>query len=359
MRIALLALAASVAIHLAALSVLVLLPAEPVVRPPAESRPIVVELREVPAPSTGVPALGAAVRRGMTHRRDRGGTPPSRPSGAAAPSHGVTSDERAEGLALAPSERTPDLRVRLPALAPEAATDGETHSAPPGDALRESLRDLAGRSRVESGMVHPYYRDVGHALLGAWDAERAVKKQGLSGYVAQARDNVVDFGRSWHRAAKSFARTGAPDVVDGSSARMKELSGLPAGPASDALVRTEVLRQLRIAFSEGHVTTVRVTQAADGHLLSLELVSPSKDPEIDRAALADVRAAAQTLPVPPPEALRGRTRLVSIWELEVEVSITPPIPVVSVELDEVLGLTDVRVPLDRRVWKRIRLAAAD
>lgn len=40
-----------------------------------------------------------------------------------------------------------------------------------------------------------------------------------------------------------------------------------------------------------------------------------------------------------------------------EISITPPLPVVEVEFDEVLGLKDLRLPLDRRIWKRVRLVA--
>ena len=58
-------------------------------------------------------------------------------------------------------------------------------------------------------------------------------------------------------------------------------------------------------------------------------------------------------------ALRGRAALASIWEFELEVSITPPVPIVGLEFDEVLGIGDLRAPLDRRVWKRVRLVAVD
>ena len=105
---------------------------------------------------------------------------------------------------------------------------------------------------------------------------------------------------------------------------------------------------------------VRVTQAAaDGRLLTIELVSPSEDAEIDRAAIEDVRAAAQKLPVPPDDARAARDTFVSMWEFELEISITPPLPVIAVEFDEVLGLKDLRVPLDRRIWKRVRLVAVN
>jgi hypothetical protein len=73
--------------------------------------------------------------------------------------------------------------------------------------------------------------------------------------------------------------------------------------------------------------------------------------------MEDVRAAAEKLPVPPEDASEGREKLVSLWEFELEVSITPPVPIIAVEFDEVLGLKDLRVPLDRRIWKRVRLVA--
>jgi hypothetical protein len=73
--------------------------------------------------------------------------------------------------------------------------------------------------------------------------------------------------------------------------------------------------------------------------------------------MEDVRAAARKLPVPPDDAREGRETLVSLWEFELEISITPPVPVIAVEFDEVLGLKDLRVPLDRRIWKRVRLVA--
>jgi hypothetical protein len=92
-------------------------------------------------------------------------------------------------------------------------------------------------------------------------------------------------------------------------------------------------------------------------LIAVELVHPSNDEEIDRAAVQGVRAAAEKLPVPPDEARGGRQRLVTLWEFALDVSITPPLPVVGIEWDEVKGVTDVRLPLDRRIWKRVRLVA--
>jgi len=161
----------------------------------------------------------------------------------------------------------------------------------------------------------------------------------------------------WHQIAEGYGKTGAPALVDGGSARMKELSGLPAGPARDALARTEIQRQLRPEFSKGHVTLVGVTQAADGRLRSIELVSPSKDAAVDRTAMEAARQAAQKLPAPPDEARGSRDKLVSLWEFELEVSITPPIPAIELEFDELLHVTHAFLPLDRHIWKRVRLVS--
>ncbi len=346
----LVALAASVALHLVLIALLL---SERFV-PPPRGQVVSFEVELRPAPASAVPAAPSRQSGGSRDAAAAGPrSAPTREAGAPDAFHG----NALEGLEAPPLHGAPDLHVRWPDAPPKGDDVGITTT--PRDPLRDWTREQAGRARVDSGLVHPYYRDVGRALLRAWDAERAIKKHGLSGYLAEAGDNIRTFGRVWQQSAEGFGRTGSPGLIDGGSARMKELSGLPAGPARDSLVGQEIRRQLRPAFSKGHVTLVRVTQAADGRLLTVELVSPSKDAEIDRAAIEGVRAAAQKLPVPPDDARAARETLVSIWEFELEISITPPLPIIEVEFDEVLGLKDLRVPLDRRFWKRVRLVAVN
>jgi TonB family protein len=211
---------------------------------------------------------------------------------------------------------------------------------------------------VEDGLAHPYHSELASALARSWKVEEAVKARGLSGYLANAGDNLKAFGRVWAKMAEGYGATGAPSLVDGGAERFRELSGLPPGPARDALAQAEIRRQLRGAYSEGHVASVRVVQDHDGRLRSVELVSPSNDPALDREALEAVPAAVAKVPVPA-EVLAGRDLLATVWEFEIEVSITPPIPVVGLSFDEVLGGLDFRVPLDRRIWKRVRLVAIE
>ncbi|HET8539773.1 MAG TPA: TonB C-terminal domain-containing protein, partial [Anaeromyxobacter sp.] len=272
----------------------------------------------------------------------------------------------AEGIARAPQDRSaPDLRPRLSLVAPPPAVE-PTPAAPPrdggaaggADGLRRSLAELAGRARVEGGLAHPHHSELAKALARGWDVERAVTARGLSGYLSEAGETLRTFGRVWQRMAQGYGGTGAPAVVDGGSQRFRELSGLPPGPARDALEQAETRRQLEDAWSEGHVALVRVVQARDGRLRSMELVSPSLDAALDREALAAVPGAVARLP-PPAEVLAGREELATLWAFEVRVSIAPPIPVLGIEFDEVLAHLDVRVPLDRRIWKRVRLVAID
>lgn len=359
----LLALAASVTLHVA-LGVLAL-SRRAVPPPPGQVAWVEVELRPaLPAPSPPAPvaidvpppAQAAPSQRLRSPRRA------ARADAGAAPSGEAVASEGRNPLAGLEADRragAPDLRPRWPSgtFAADALGVGEAGDRTPRDALGDWAREQAGRRRVEDGLVHPYFQDVGRALLRAWDVEQTVRRRGLPGYLAQAGENVRAFGRVWQRLAAGYGASGAPALVDGSSARMKELSGLPAGPARDALVGQELRRQLRPELSKGHLTLVRVTQALDGRLRSVELVSPSQDAAIDRAAIEGVREAAQDLPVPPEEARVARDTLVSLWEFQLEVSITPPLPVIAFEFDEVLGVTDVRLPLDRRLWKQVRLVA--
>ena len=72
-----------------------------------------------------------------------------------------------------------------------------------------------------------------------------------------------------------------------------------------------------------------------------------------------MRAAASKLPPPPPSGLGIKEPIVSLWEFELIVSISPPVPTVTFEFDEALQFLDVRLPLDRRVYKKVKLVAVE
>lgn len=233
------------------------------------------------------------------------------------------------------------------------------------DLVGELTRDTLGKGKVDRGLVHPYYAQLGKALTKSWDADRALTaKGGLTGYGEQFVQNTRVFNEIWLEKAAQFGATGAPIDApvsnDSASRRTATITNNIQGIGGvDLEARKEVARQMREQFKTTRRATIRVTQSAEGKLLKVELLSPSNDSTVDKEALADVRAAAEKLPPPPLEALEGKQQLVSTWAFELVVSITPPIPTFTFEFDEALGFIDARLPLDRRIYKKVRLVSVD
>jgi hypothetical protein len=48
-----------------------------------------------------------------------------------------------------------------------------------------------------------------------------------------------------------------------------------------------------------------------------------------------------------------------VWEFSLVVSITPPIPMIAVQFDAWFAVEDVRLPLDRRLYKGVRLVSVE
>jgi len=233
------------------------------------------------------------------------------------------------------------------------------------DLVADLTRDTLGKGKVDRGLVHPYYAQLGKALTKSWDADRALTSRGgLAGYGEQFVQNTKVFNEIWLDKAAQFGATGAPIDApvsnDSASRRTATVTNNIQGIGGvDLEARKEVARQMREQFKTTRRATIRVTQNPEGKLLKVELLSPSNDSSVDREALADVRAAAEKLPPPPLEALEGKKQLVSTWAFELVVSITPPIPTFTFEFDEALGFIDARLPLDRRIYKKVRLVSVD
>ena len=209
-----------------------------------------------------------------------------------------------------------------------------------------------GKGKVDRGLVHPYFSQLGKSLLKAWDAERAVSSQGFKGFVEQAAENSKAWNSVWRDRASAYGASGSPLEADASlkPGRRPTVSGLPNLEA-----RRAMRAQMKEEFMATRRATIRVVQDARGQLLEVALVSPSNNVQVDKEALRDVRTAAEQLPPPPAEALAGRQTLTSLWQFELIISITPPVPSLSFEFDEALKFVDMRLPLDRRIYKRVRL----
>lgn len=208
--------------------------------------------------------------------------------------------------------------------------------------------------------MHTYYATLGKALLKGWDAERPLKSTGMQALGEQFVQNTQVWNEIWQRHAQTFGQSGSPfrdaPPADRRVAIPNERS--PIG-TPDLVARRALAKEMREEFKATRRATVRVTQDNSGKLLKVELVEPSNDANVDREAVADIRAAAQQLPVPPPEISGANTPLVSLWQFELIISITPPIPTFSFEFDEALGFIDARLPLDRRIYKRVRLVSLE
>ena len=70
-------------------------------------------------------------------------------------------------------------------------------------------KETLGRGRVERGLVHPYYAQLGKALIKHWDADR-VAGAGLKGFGEQMSANLRLLNDVWLERAAAFGRSGAP-----------------------------------------------------------------------------------------------------------------------------------------------------
>jgi TonB family protein len=233
----------------------------------------------------------------------------------------------------------------------------------PKDLVGVTAKEALGRGRVARGMVHPYYVQLGKALIKQWDADRAVSSTGLKGFVDSTVENSKLWNSIWKERAQMYAKSGSPlSDEDLPKQPMRPFNDriLPyGGNGADQQARRDLQRQMNEEFRATRRATIRVVQDREGHLTKVELVDPSNDEHVDREALADVRAAASKLPPPPPEAMEGKDELSSLWSFELVVSITPPVPTFTFEFDEVLGFIDARMPLDRRIYKKVKLVSVE
>ncbi|MHB8874721.1 MAG: TonB C-terminal domain-containing protein [Myxococcaceae bacterium] len=356
------ALAASVGVHALVLMYLATRPERPAFDAPAA--PIQFELLEVapPKPRESAPPSPLPPPRPVRALPRISAPAAEAPATAAvpettlfAPDAPVAEAPQSQAFVPVPSA---SLSLTLP---PPAVEDLRGFRAPavPSDILGEAVRDTMGRAKVERGLVHPYYAALGKQLIKHWDADRAVSSKGLKGFAENMAANTKAWNGIWLEHAAAFGANGTP-LLEGASA--SEPARLP--PPNERLnpnltARRELQKQMRQEFRSTRRATIRVVQDRKGALLSVELLVPSNDAHVDHEAVADIRSAAQKLPTPPSEATGGHEQLVSLWLFELVVSITPPVPTFSFEFDEALGFIDTRLPLDRRIYKRVKLLSVE
>ncbi|HYI01219.1 TonB C-terminal domain-containing protein, partial [Hyalangium sp.] len=259
---------------------------------------------------------------------------------------------RLDGPRLTPSlTLTPGGDVAVKPTEPKGP--GELPSQSAQQVMDKLTVETLGQGKVQRGLVHPYFSQLGKSLLKSWDAERAVTSQGFKGFLEQAQENSKAWNNIWRDRAASYGASGSPLEAD--PALKPGRRPPPANSNPNLEARRAMRQQMREEFQSTRRAIIRVVQDAEGKLLEVTLVSPSNNVQVDKEALKDVRAAAEQLPPPPPEALAGKEKLTSLWQFELIISITPPVPTLSFEFDEALQFIDMRLPLDRRIYKRVRL----
>jgi TonB family protein len=329
-------------------------PTPPVAPPPEPVRPAEPDPRPTTSPPKPTPAVGKTVLQ-------------KQPVVVKEP---PPSDAPTE----APKEDVPRVRVSLlPGSSFAVSLDAgiaQAEDVPVATGLRalEAPKDLVGllaketigKGRVDRGLVHPYYSQLGKALLKTWDADRAAKS-GLKGLLEQTGENMKIYNEIWADRASTYGKSGNPlgDLANTTNRRAAVNDRVMGIAGVDLEQRKEMQKQMKEAYKATRRAVIRVVQDQNGKLLKVELVQPSADQNVDKEALADVRTAAEKLPPPPPEALEGRTTLSSLWSFELVVSISPPVPSFTFEFDEALGFVDMRLPLDRRIYKKVRLVSVE
>lgn len=221
----------------------------------------------------------------------------------------------------------------------------------PKDLVGETVAEAQGKHRAELGIVDPYFRQVAKALEGSWRADqRAPPPQTLAETVRDFGTALQRFKDVWLEGADRYGKTGNPlpegvgeafdhDVLADGSDHMKQVIGYQT--------------LMSAGFTSVRRAVLRVVQDGDGKIVLVELVEPSRDRDMDRQALADVRAAAEKLPPPPASLLGHKAQLSSFWTFEIKLRVIPPTTGIAFEFDE-KGVEPL-VPFGHQVKKSVRL----
>jgi hypothetical protein len=206
-----------------------------------------------------------------------------------------------------------------------------------------------GKARVQRGLVDPYFGQVSHALVKGWNPEPKGTQVSLANFVRNFEQNSATGMRIYGELAENYGRSGGspvgPDEPHGAQTQREAVQSLN--------------RKMREAWKETRRTLVRITHGAGGLLQRVELVQSSANPEMDAEILRQLQQGELVLPVPPASGRGIHSPIRSVWSFQLVISISPPIPAVMGSFDEVTGKLDLRLPLDRRVYKYVELVSVD
>ncbi|HYO72565.1 MAG TPA: TonB family protein [Archangium sp.] len=375
-RVLQLALAVSLVLHLVLLwwwQRIPLPPAQPSASSHSTHRPVEVLVVDVPParPAPPPPPAPDPSRQGPNPRQreaprkaDRSRTNPPAAGHPPAPAPLASDVPRAEQgpekPSLLPSTDTLALQSGgdFPVPPPEPGPPGTrlrapAHPASPQELATETARDTIARRRVESGLTHSYFGDMGKALVRRFRQSHAEAERGQT-----TGEKVAQKARD---VSSVLSRSGE---MEDPLKHPRRVDPLAAGPASHPMLEEA---QKRLAYSlpnkwthsEG-VAVVRLTQGADGKVLSVELLSPSGNGGLDQAAITSVKELGEELTALPPEVLMGRDSVVSEWKFELLRTVGGPgangVGIVGT-FDPVTGIEDALPTFAARSQVRVTLVA--
>ncbi|AKJ04073.1 FrgA [Archangium gephyra] len=318
-----------------------------------------------PPPAPATPRQGPETRQSQAGRKgDRSRTAPPAADTPPAPAPLASDVPRAEPgpekPSLLPSADTLALQSGgdFPVPPPEPGPPGTRLRAParpasPQELATETARDTIARRRVESGLTHSYFGDLGKALVRRFRQSHAEVERGQT-----TKEKVAQKARD---VGSVLSRSGE---MEDPMKHPRRVDPLAAGPASHPMLEDA---QKRLAYSlpnkwthsEG-VTVVRLTQGADGKVLSVELLAPSGNGELDQAAVTAVKELGEELTSLPPEVLMGRDSVVSEWKFELLRTVGGPaangVGIVGT-FDPVTGVEDALPTFAARSQVRVTLVA--
>jgi hypothetical protein len=201
-----------------------------------------------------------------------------------------------------------------PSLSPEALREAERVRV--GRRVQTFAEDELAEARAQRGLPHPYLSKMRSALMAQLGRKGAVTPQELG--VGNA---MQSFAKNYQDAASQYARTGNPGFTPPSSAptQSEVLDRLFRNIPEALPLRMQVQARETMANLEnaGPLFTLKleVVQAADGTLLTLNLIESSGSPSFDAYVLKESPTAIRAAGVPPADALR-KDSLRSIWAVE-------------------------------------------
>lgn len=376
-----LALAAAAGLHLLVLTLLPL----PDQRPVTTTPPLIVELRETPAPTVRPPVM-EPTRKPLARPNARPAGQRGKREGGVAPTPAAPSPHAEVGSGPLPGIDLFDPEALAGSLVIPNGEAGRTeagaldgHSSAQEKArvtarVEGDIEETQAQARVRNGLVDPWFRRMAGRFRAAWQpaaGEIDGTGDGIGGHLGS-------FVGQWQAAGEQYAATGSPFPAgtrpSGIDARLPDLrpgNGLSGFDLEDFRIRWN---DGQFAAS-GAMVLVRLEQNGSGLPLRVELLQSSGSASLDGSALDTVRSLAGTVPAPEHGLGLGGPVIRTVWRFHARVVSNTCTPILDQtgqglgSLGGIVGLgcggtfdlatgeADAQLPFERRVVSTVELVS--